>query len=93
MPSSTSELIEEDLIAWDCPVEKAICREDLDNVLAAMGGLAAANRELIALRYIHGWSSLQDPCELSFGPNLQCQRRDDLEARVADRRADKQAAG
>lgn len=54
--SMAGELIEEDLATWDCPAEKAIRREDLQRALAAMDCLTEANRELIVLRYIHGWS-------------------------------------
>ena len=32
-------------------------------------------------------SQLQDLCELSFGPNLQCKRSDHLERRITNRRA------
>lgn len=54
--SSNRELLEEDLATWDCPVENAIRREDAERILAAMDRLAKAKRELITLRYIHGWS-------------------------------------
>jgi len=54
--SAASELIDEDIAKWDCPVEKAIRREELERVLAAMDRLSRTHRELITLRYIHGWS-------------------------------------
>jgi len=47
------QLVEEDTARCDSPVDKLIRREDLDRILAAMGRMKAADRELITLRYIN----------------------------------------
>ena len=54
--ASQAQLIDEDIAEWDSPVEKAIRQEELERVLVAMERLPERHRELIALRYLHGWS-------------------------------------
>ena len=58
-----------DTTQWDQPIEKAVRREEMKRVLAAMDGLPKASRELLTLRYLEGLSYDQMADSLDSTPH------------------------
>jgi RNA polymerase sigma-70 factor (ECF subfamily) len=63
------ELSDGDTTQWEQPIDKAVRREEIERVLAAMDGLSETSRELLTLRYLEGLSYDQMADSLGSTPH------------------------